>query len=77
MRVYRRAKEKSVKIIVLSVLLGLVTYYVHGILNNFLDTDKLSALFWGYTAIIVAFDISISNEEKNDAKVLEKKEKEE
>ncbi len=76
MRVYRRAKERSVKIIVLSVLLGLVTYYVHGILNNFLDTDKLSALFWGFTAIIVAFDISISAEENKEAAVIEKKESE-
>jgi hypothetical protein len=30
-------------------------------MNNFLDTDKLSALFWGYTAIIVVFDIQQRN----------------
>jgi O-antigen ligase len=64
MRVYRRARDKSIRIIVLSVLVGLITYYVHGLLNNFLDTDKLSALFWGFTAIIVAFDIRITEEEK-------------
>ncbi|MBI5539748.1 MAG: O-antigen ligase family protein [Bacteroidia bacterium] len=58
MRLYRNTKDRNTKIIVLSVLIGLVTYYVHGILNNFLDTDKLSALFWGYTAIIVALDIA-------------------
>jgi hypothetical protein len=29
----------------------------HGFLNNFLDTDKLSVPFWGFTAIIVALDV--------------------
>ncbi|NCO55342.1 MAG: hypothetical protein COS14_04815 [Bacteroidetes bacterium CG02_land_8_20_14_3_00_31_25] len=66
MRVYRKTKDKNVKIIVLSVTIGLITYYTHGILNNFLDTDKLSALFWGYTAIIVALDIA-ENEKKNES----------
>jgi hypothetical protein len=41
----------------LALLLGLTTYYLHGLLNNFLDTDKASALFWGFTAAIVAIDI--------------------
>ncbi len=57
LRVYFNSKNREVKIISLAVLLGLITYYIHGILNNFLDTDKASALVWGYTAILVAFDI--------------------
>jgi putative inorganic carbon (HCO3(-)) transporter len=57
-RVYRRKNNKSMKIISLTLLLGLITYYVHGIMNNFLDTDKASALFWGYTAMLVAIDIT-------------------
>lgn len=65
MRVYKKTKDKNVKIIVLSVTIGLITYYTHGILNNFLDTDKLSALFWGFTAIIVALDIA-ENEKNNE-----------
>lgn len=56
-RTYSRTEDKRLKTIVLCALLGLVTYYVHGILNNFLDTDKLSLPFWGFTAIIVAADI--------------------
>lgn len=54
---YSRTNDKRLKTIVMSALLGLITYYVHGILNNFLDTDKLSVPFWGFTAIIVAVDI--------------------
>lgn len=38
----------------LAVFLGLTTYFVHGFLNNFLDTDKASIPFWGFIAILVA-----------------------
>lgn len=54
---YSRTNDKRLKTIVMSALLGLITYYVHGILNNFLDSDKLSVPFWGFTAMIVAIDI--------------------
>jgi O-antigen ligase len=37
--------------------LGLVTYYVHGVLNNYLDLDKASVPFWGFTIMVVLFDI--------------------
>jgi hypothetical protein len=52
-----RLTDKRLKSFVLAALLGLVTYYVHGFLNNFLDTDKLSVPFWGFSAMIVAIDI--------------------
>ncbi|HKJ41449.1 MAG TPA: O-antigen ligase family protein [Sunxiuqinia sp.] len=53
---YTRAREKEVRLIVLSAIIGIVTYLVHGFLNNFLDTDKAAIPFWGFTAIIVLFD---------------------
>ncbi|HDR68121.1 MAG TPA: hypothetical protein ENN61_03630 [Bacteroidaceae bacterium] len=56
-RVYRKAHDRKIKILSIAILIGLITYYVHGLLNNFLDTDKSSALFWGYTAMLVAMDI--------------------
>lgn len=59
---YRKSNDRNIKIIVLSATIGLITYYIHGLLNNFLDTDKLSALFWAYTAIIVVFDIQRRNQ---------------
>jgi len=55
--VYRRAVTREDKFIVLMVTLGLVTYFVHGLLNNFLDTDKLAVPFWGFIAVIVAMDV--------------------
>jgi len=54
---WSRLTDSRLKGIVLAAIIGLVTYYVHGFLNNFLDTDKLSAPFWGFTAMIVAIDL--------------------
>ena len=62
---YTRLTDTRLKSFVLAALVGLVTYYVHGLLNNFLDTDKLSVPFWGFTAIIVAIDI-YSRREKSE-----------
>jgi len=45
----------------LGVFLGLVTYFVHGVLNNYLDTDKASAPFWGFLAMLVVFDLGTSS----------------
>lgn len=59
--VYRRAKEKELKIISLSVVIGLISYYLHGFLNNFLDSDKASVPIWGFIAILVAIDIYHNN----------------
>jgi O-antigen ligase len=56
-KLYFRTKNDATKKITLFLILGLITYYVHGFLNNFLDYDKIALLFWSFTAIIVALDI--------------------
>ena len=63
---YTRLDNRRMKSLVLAALTGLVTYYIHGFLNNFLDTDKLSVPFWGFTAMIVAADI-YSRRRENEA----------
>ena len=60
--IWRTNNNKQIKYLALALVAGLVTYAVHGIFNNFLDTDKISALFWGMIAGIVATDISMKNE---------------
>ncbi len=67
MKVIRQAQNREIKIIATSVLLGLVTYFVHGGLNNFLDTDKASAPFWGFVAILVAIDVYHNKKGKEDS----------
>lgn len=63
-KLYIKLKDKEFKIITLVTLLGLITYFLHGFLNNFLDTDKCSALFWGFIAIIVSIDVYHNNKEE-------------
>ncbi len=61
LRVYKQTPDKEIRMIALSSTLGLITYFIHGTMNNFLDIDKLSIPFWGLTAIIVAIDIYHKN----------------
>jgi O-antigen ligase len=57
LNVYKRAADNQTRVIALSATMGLITYFVHGIMNNFLNTDKASVPFWGLVAIIVALDL--------------------
>ncbi|MBP6872805.1 MAG: O-antigen ligase family protein [Bacteroidales bacterium] len=66
-RVYRRSKVKEIRLLSLVMALGLISYYVHGIMNNFLDTDKASVPFWAFTAVIVALDLYHRQEEEKSA----------
>jgi putative inorganic carbon (HCO3(-)) transporter len=40
-----------------AAFLGLITYFVHGIMNNYLDLDKASVPFWGLIAMLVVLDL--------------------
>lgn len=57
LKVHKRSKEPEIRLLALSVTIGLITYYIHGFLNNFLDSDKASVPVWGFMAILVALDI--------------------
>jgi O-antigen ligase len=59
----RRTKNPSNKYLARAVLLGLVTYWVHGVLNYFLDTEKASVPYWGFIGILVA--LQLNEEEKS------------
>ena len=45
------------KRLAMGLFLGLITYFVHGVLNNYLDTDNASAPFWGFLALLVVLDL--------------------
>ncbi|MCQ2273760.1 MAG: O-antigen ligase family protein [Bacteroidales bacterium] len=64
-RVYRTAKDPQIANMALAFTLSLLTYYIHGVFNNFLDTDKLSVPFWAFTAVVVALDIYSEKKDTN------------
>jgi O-antigen ligase len=57
LRVYKNGKTKEVRLFALLILLGLMSYFAHSFLNNFLDTDKASVPFWGFIGILVSLDL--------------------
>jgi len=57
LRLYARMPAGNDRTMLAVVFMGLVTYYLHGALNNFLDVDKISVPFWAFTAIVVLFDL--------------------
>jgi putative inorganic carbon (hco3(-)) transporter len=56
-RTYSKLEDPRLKACLVGAILGLITYYIHGFMNNFLDTDKASVPFWGFTAMIVSLDL--------------------
>lgn len=67
-KTYKSNGRNEYRMISFVAFLGLITYYLHGLLNNFLDTDKASSLFWGFTAIIVVMDVLTSKPSLNSKK---------
>lgn len=63
-----RARSRIVRRLALGATLSLITYYIHGTMNNFLDTDKLSLPFWGLFALIVVLNSLFM--EKTDEELL-------
>jgi O-antigen ligase len=68
LNLYRKLPPGDIRIIVMMAYLGLVTYFIHGILNNYLDTDKASVPFWGFIAVLVAIDLYHNNSMKVEVK---------
>lgn len=52
-----KANDFRVRIFAAAVLLGLVTYFIHGLLNNYSEQDKIAVLLWGAFAMITAMDL--------------------
>ncbi len=57
MRFIYSTRNKQHKILAISLLLGLITYFVHGFLNNYSDSDKVGVMIWGFMAGLVALQL--------------------
>jgi O-antigen ligase len=69
-RIIIYSTDNRVRILAQGLLLGLITYWVHGMLNNFLDTEKASVPFWGFVAALVALEVYHFKNESTAAKNL-------
>ena len=64
LKAYGRAKNKKAKVLALGATLAFFSYFVHGFLNNFLDTDKLAVPVWSCAALIVVLDLYYSRQDQ-------------
>ncbi len=64
---YNHTIDKREQLLALVMTLALVTYFIHGFLNNFLDTDKLSLPFWGAFAVITVASVRMRNDKREPA----------
>lgn len=46
METFYQTKNREIKMLSLAILLGLVSYFIHGFMNNFLEQDKAAVIFW-------------------------------
>ena len=69
-RLVYTVKDRSLKVFVICLVMGVSTYFVHGFLNNFLDSDKASVPFWGFLAMLVCVDLYHKNSESTEQKLL-------
>ncbi len=56
-KMYYETQDPNVRLLILGLFLGMLTYFVHGFLNNFLDTDKLSLPYWSFLAALISLDV--------------------
>jgi putative inorganic carbon (HCO3(-)) transporter len=54
---YYTARKPRVRLMSLGILLGMITYFIHGLMNNYSETDKIAVLFWGGFAMLTAMDL--------------------
>jgi O-antigen ligase len=50
--------DKSTKLLVYASALGLITFYIHGLFNSFIDSQKMAILFMSSLAILVRIDLN-------------------
>ncbi len=62
-RILKKNQDPKIRGITKGLLIGLVTYWIQGALNYFLDTEKSAVPYWGFIAAIVAIDLYHSKEE--------------
>lgn len=58
------AEDREIKYLILGLVLSLVTYFVHGVLNNYLDTDKAAVPIFAACAVFIALQHQLTKSKK-------------
>lgn len=49
-------EDRVMKTILLAMIMSLVIYFTHGVINNYLDTDKAAVPIWAFCAAFIALE---------------------
>src|SRR5690606_25936328 len=58
------AEDKQMRVLLLAMILSLVTYFVHGFLNNYLDADKAAVPIWTFCAAFIGLEIVLTRKNR-------------
>lgn len=62
-----RVLSGSARYLSMAVFLGLVTYFAHGVLNNYIEFDKIAVPLYSFMAVMTALEINYKNAQKNSS----------
>lgn len=62
---HQRVLSGSAKYLSLAAFLGLVTYFTHGVLNNYTEFDKIAVPLYSLLAILTALEVAYQYDSKN------------
>lgn len=65
MKLYQKAQKDWIRILAIAITMGLFTYYIHGLINNYSEYDKISVPLWSFLAILTALDLYHTKYEAN------------
>ena len=54
-------EDKDNRVLLMTFLFSLTTYFTHAFLNNYLDTDKAAVPIWGITAMLIVMSVQLKN----------------
>lgn len=63
-RLYHKVDSKTDRRTIMGITLALISYFFHGILNNYLDTDKCAVPIWISIAMLISLGIKHKEQQK-------------
>lgn len=64
---HEKLKDPLLRIINLGILLGLITYFFHGVFNAFMDQSKMAFLYFAALGTLVWLNQNLKNDKAQDA----------
>ena len=64
-KIFYKLNTLKVKVVVIFIILGLTTYFIHSFFNNFLDDCKIAFLFWTYLCGMTALDVRLTENKRS------------